>query len=91
MQLNPYLSFNGRCEAAFKFYERCLGGKIECMMTYERRPPEYPVPPERRSNLSRKLPVIQPTGPDKVRQPGHRALVAIVAPHGGARTFRVTT
>ena len=46
MQLNPYLSFNGQCEAAFKFYERCLGGKIEYMMTYESRPGEYPVPPE---------------------------------------------
>ena len=46
MQLNPYLAFNGQCEAAFKFYERCLGGKIECMMTYDSRPAEYPVPPE---------------------------------------------
>jgi len=46
MQLTPYLNFNGQCEAAFKFYERCLGGKIECMMTYESRPGEYPVPPE---------------------------------------------
>lgn len=26
MQVNPYLSFNGQCEAAFKFYEQCLGG-----------------------------------------------------------------
>ena len=34
MQLNPYLTFNGRCEAAFKFYERCLGGKIEMMLTH---------------------------------------------------------
>ncbi|MEM9908685.1 MAG: VOC family protein, partial [Cyanobacteria bacterium P01_D01_bin.44] len=34
MQLNPYLSFNGQCEAAFKFYEQCLGGKIEAMMPY---------------------------------------------------------
>ena len=31
MQLNPYLHFNGQCEAAFKFYEQCLGGKIEAM------------------------------------------------------------
>ena len=29
MQLNPYLDFNGQCEAAFKFYEQRLGGKIE--------------------------------------------------------------
>ena len=27
MQMNPYLSFKGDCEAAFKFYERCLGGQ----------------------------------------------------------------
>ncbi len=33
MQLNPYLSFNGQCEAAFKFYEKCLGGKIVAMIT----------------------------------------------------------
>jgi PhnB protein len=29
MQLNPYLMFNGRCEAAFRFYEKALGGKVE--------------------------------------------------------------
>src|SRR3981081_1601738 len=34
MQLNPHLHFNGQCEAAFKFYEKCLGGKIEAMMTH---------------------------------------------------------
>jgi PhnB protein len=28
MQLNPYLFFNGQCEAAFKFYEQCLGAKL---------------------------------------------------------------
>ena len=26
MQLNPYLTFKGQCEAAFKFYEKVLGG-----------------------------------------------------------------
>jgi len=47
MQLNPYLSFNGQCEAAFKFYERCLGAKLEYIMPYESRPAEeYPVPAE---------------------------------------------
>ena len=38
MQLNPYLTFNGRCEAAFKFYEQCLGGKIVMMMTHGESP-----------------------------------------------------
>ena len=28
MQMNPYLSFNGQCEAAFKLYEQCLGGQL---------------------------------------------------------------
>ncbi len=34
MQWNPYLLFNGRCEAAFKFYEKSLGGKIVMMSRY---------------------------------------------------------
>jgi PhnB protein len=38
MQLNAYLNFNGQCEAAFKFYEQCLGGKIEAMARYEDMP-----------------------------------------------------
>jgi PhnB protein len=32
MQLNPHLIFDGQCEAAFKFYQKCLGGKIVLMM-----------------------------------------------------------
>jgi len=34
MQLNPYLTFNGQCEQALKFYEQVLGAKIEGMMTW---------------------------------------------------------
>src|SRR5262249_29851759 len=34
MQLNAYLSFDGRCEDAFKFYERAFGGKIVARITY---------------------------------------------------------
>jgi PhnB protein len=44
MQLNPYLTFNGECEAAFKFYEQCLGGKIQDMMTHAGTPMEQYVP-----------------------------------------------
>jgi len=51
MQLNPYLTFNGQCEAAFKFYAQCLGGRIEFMMTYESKPEEYPVPAEWREKI----------------------------------------
>jgi PhnB protein len=38
MNLNPYLSFNGDCEVAFKFYEQCLGAKIGMMMTHGETP-----------------------------------------------------
>lgn len=46
MQLIPYLTFNGQCEAAFRFYEDCLGAKIVTMMTHEGTPAEGHVPKE---------------------------------------------
>jgi len=46
MQLIPYLNFNGQCEAAFKFYEQCLGGKIVMMMTHGDSPIAKDVPPD---------------------------------------------
>jgi PhnB protein len=46
MQLNPYLMFNGDCEAAFKFYERVLGGKIAAMMHYGTSPMAGKIPAE---------------------------------------------
>jgi PhnB protein len=51
MKLNPYLTFNGRCEAAFKFYQQVLGGKIEAMMPHEGTPAAGHVPPEWRSKI----------------------------------------
>ena len=46
MELNPYLLFNGQCEAAFKFYEKVLRGKIVAMMPHEGTPAASHVPPE---------------------------------------------
>jgi len=51
MQLNPYLFFNGQCEAAFKFYAEILGGKIVAMMTHAGTPAENQVPPEWREKI----------------------------------------
>ncbi|HXQ24669.1 MAG TPA: VOC family protein [Candidatus Acidoferrales bacterium] len=51
MQLNPYLTFNGQCEAAFKFYERCLNGKIETMLTHGDSPMANQGPPEWRNKV----------------------------------------
>jgi PhnB protein len=44
MELNTYLNFDGQCEAAFRFYERCLGGKIVTMMNHEESPIANEVP-----------------------------------------------
>jgi PhnB protein len=38
MQLSPYLFYNDNCEAAFKFYEKVLGGKIEMLLRAEEAP-----------------------------------------------------
>ena len=46
MKMSPYLTFNGDCEAAFKFYERCFGGKIEAMLTHKGTPAAEHVPAE---------------------------------------------
>ncbi len=46
MRLNPYLTFNGDCEAAFKLYERVTGGKITAMMPHEGTPVAAHMPPE---------------------------------------------
>jgi len=51
MQLNPYLMFNGQCEVAFKFYEQCLGGKIELMMRHGDSPMAEQVPSEWRNKI----------------------------------------
>jgi PhnB protein len=51
MQLNPYLTFNGQCEAAFKFYEQCLGGKIVAMVPHEGTPAQEHVPAEWRNKV----------------------------------------
>jgi PhnB protein len=44
MQINPYLSFDGQCEAAFKFYERCLGGQLGEIFRYAGTPLADQVP-----------------------------------------------
>jgi PhnB protein len=51
MRLNPYLTFNGQCEAAFKFYALVLGGKIEGMISHAGTPAEEHVPPEWREKI----------------------------------------
>ena len=46
MQVIPYLSFDGRCEEAFKFYQQILGGKILMTMKYGDSPMAAQTPAE---------------------------------------------
>ncbi len=46
MHVTPYLTFSGRCEEAFRLYERVTGGKIVAMVTHEGTPAASQVPPE---------------------------------------------
>jgi len=42
--LSMNLTFNGQCEEAFRFYEKCLGGKINILMTWGDSPMAKDVP-----------------------------------------------
>src|SRR5919112_5802116 len=51
MQLNPYLMFDGQCEAAFRFYEQALGGTIVAIMTFGESPMAEQTPAELRGQI----------------------------------------
>jgi PhnB protein len=46
MQVNPYLTFNGNCADALKFYQKVLGAQIEASFPFGEGPPEMKVPAE---------------------------------------------
>ena len=46
MQIQPYLSFDGRCEEAIEFYRRTLGAKVEMLMRFKEAPEPGMSPPE---------------------------------------------
>ena len=44
MEMTAYLSFKGDCEAAFKFYEQCLGAQPGAIFRYGGSPIAHHVP-----------------------------------------------
>jgi PhnB protein len=52
MQLNPYLSFDGQCAEAFKFYETVLGGQIVAMLSFADTPMAEQMPPNARGKIA---------------------------------------
>jgi PhnB protein len=51
MKVNPYLSFNGNCAAAFRFYEKVFGGTVPMIMKYGESPMADQTPPEFRDKI----------------------------------------
>lgn len=49
--LNPYLFYQDKCEAAFNYYARVLGGKIEAMLRAEAAPVDMPTAPGREKTI----------------------------------------
>ena len=59
MKVNPYLTFDGDCEEAFKVYEKVLGGKIIAMMTHRDTPAEAHVSAEWRDKILHAAPCLR--------------------------------
>ncbi|WP_428536150.1 VOC family protein [Rhodopila sp.] len=45
MLVQPYLSFNGRCDEAVKFYQAAIGAEVRMLMRFKDAPDQSIVPP----------------------------------------------
>jgi PhnB protein len=96
MELSPYLLFNGQCEAAFKFYEKCLGGKIEAIMTFGQSPMAQQVPAEwgnkvihARLNIGGMILLGSDPPPDRYQRPqGFSVSISVKEPAETERIFQ---
>jgi len=43
--INPYITFNGNCEAAFNFYKSVFGGEFAYFGRFNQMPPQEGMPP----------------------------------------------
>ena len=96
MKINPYLNFNGQCEAAFKFYEQRLGGKVEMMMTHGETPMAAHVPAEwhkkilhARMTIDGNVLMGSDAPPDRYHQPqGFYVSLQVDTPQRAERSFQ---
>jgi PhnB protein len=51
MKITLHVSFPGNCEAAFRFYQSCLGGEITTLLTWGASPISGMVPAEWREKI----------------------------------------
>jgi PhnB protein len=45
MQVQPYLSFEGRCDEAIEFYKKAIGAKVDMLMCFKKAPDQSMVSP----------------------------------------------
>jgi PhnB protein len=96
MQLSTSLSFNGQCKAAFKFYEQCLGGNIQTMMTWGDSPMADNVPSEWHDKIIHTTLIVGDSAllgsdapPDRYEKPqGFSVTIQIDETAKGERLFR---
>jgi len=51
MKINAYLGFDDQCEAAFRFYQQCLGGTLEALNRFGDTPACEHVPESHRNRI----------------------------------------
>jgi PhnB protein len=96
MQINPYLSFKGECEAAFRFYERCLGGQLGAIFRYGGSPVSGDVPADWSDKimhgsvtLGDQVLMGADIAPDRYEEPrGFSLSIQIQSPADAERIFR---
>jgi len=51
MMVQPYLSFEGRCEEALEFYKGAVGAKVEAVLRFKDAPPDMPTTPDNKEKV----------------------------------------
>ena len=96
MQLSPYLFYNDNCEAAFRFYEKVLGGKIEMMLRAEEAPADMKPSPGReklimhaRISIDGEVLMASDAPPDHFHKPqGFAVSLTVADPAEAERKFK---
>jgi PhnB protein len=96
MQLSTTLSFDGQCEEALKFYQECLGGNIQTMMTWGESPMAEHVPSDWRKKIIHATLVVgdstlmaSDSPPDRFEKPaGFSITIQVKDPAEAERIFK---
>lgn len=95
MQVQPYLFFNGRCEAALNFYRQALGAEIVSMMRFSDAPDPQMAPPNQADKVMHaSLRIGESTlfasdgrGEGETKFNGFSVSIAVDTPEEGQRLF----